>query len=62
MLLFCNFLVRPHTVKMIYPEGVVNEGSEILIQCFAVGGKPSPNIRWFMAGMVEIRNYVIYNV
>ena len=47
---------------MVYPEGVVNEGSEILLQCLAVGGKPSPNIRWFMTGMVEIRNYVKYNV
>lgn len=36
---------------MTSPTGPVDQGSEVTFQCVANGGKPLPDIRWYMIGM-----------
>ena len=40
-------------MNMTSPTGPVNEGSEVSLPCQADGGKPLPDIRWYMIGKLE---------
>ena len=46
-------------MNMTSPTGPINEGSEVSLLCQAGGGKPLPDIRWYMIGMT-IFGFVLF--
>ena len=40
-------------MNMTSTTGPVNEGSEVSLLCQADGGKPLPDIRWYIIGIME---------